>query len=141
MRERTLIPTFVFWAFLTLITPTLILLSENSKADLELNGNITETMKVRRMIGHTQSNIIRTAPLPAKSVVEDELAPAPAATVSLLPLPTSSHSHHNQTDLILSNRNSTDYDASKVQVQVKQMSNSQLLELSETTPKSNGKNM
>jgi len=38
MRERTIIPTFAFWAFLTLITPTLILLSENSKANLESNG-------------------------------------------------------------------------------------------------------
>jgi len=72
------------------------------------------------MIGHAQSNIIRTAPPPAKSVVvEEELAPAPAATVSLLPLPTPSQSHHNHTDLISSDHNTTD-DASKVQVQVKQ---------------------
>jgi len=38
MGERTLVPIFVFWTFLTIITPTLILLSENSKADLDLNG-------------------------------------------------------------------------------------------------------
>jgi len=71
------------------------------------------------MIGHTQSNIIRTAPPPVKSVVEEELASAPAATVSLFPEPTPSQSHHNHTDLISSNHNTTD-DASKVQVQVKQ---------------------
>ncbi|WJX35952.1 hypothetical protein P8452_23880 [Trifolium repens] len=123
MSERTIIPTFAFWAFLTIITPTLILLSENSKAELHLNGNITETMKVRRMNGHTQNNnIIKTAPPPqTKLMVEEELAPAPAATVSLpLPTPSRSHSHHNHT-LIRNNSNSTD-DASKskVQIQVQQ---------------------
>jgi hypothetical protein len=86
-------------------------------------GNITETMKVRRMNGHTQNNnIIRTAPPPlAKLMIEEELAPAPAATVSLpLPTPSRSHSHHNHT-LISNNSNSTD-DASKskVQIQVQQ---------------------
>ncbi|KAF7817583.1 putative transmembrane protein [Senna tora] len=39
MSERTLVPIFLFWAFLTIITPTLILLTENSKADFDLNGN------------------------------------------------------------------------------------------------------
>lgn len=38
MSERTLVPIFFFWALLTIITPTLILLSEKSKADLDLNG-------------------------------------------------------------------------------------------------------
>ncbi|KAL5073968.1 hypothetical protein RYX36_012952 [Vicia faba] len=108
MNERTLIPTFVFWAFLTIITPTLILLSENSKADLHLNGNMTETIKVRRMNGHTHNNVIITPPRPPppdKLVVEEEeLAPAPAA------------SHHNHSALIRSSGNITDDDAPKVQV-------------------------
>ncbi|XP_061350795.1 uncharacterized protein LOC133295904 [Gastrolobium bilobum] len=95
MTERTLVPIFVFWAFLTIITPTLILLSENSKADPDLNGNITEGMKVRRMI--------RTPPAPTKSVVaEEELASAPAPVPVPLPLPTptgSSHTHHNLTHI------------------------------------------
>lgn len=38
MSERTLVPIFVFWAFLTIITPTLVLLSENSKLDYDLHG-------------------------------------------------------------------------------------------------------
>ncbi|CAJ2643054.1 unnamed protein product [Trifolium pratense] len=125
MSERTIIPTFAFWALLTIITPTLILLSENSKADLHLNGNITETMKVRRMNGHTQNNnIIRTAPPPqAKLMLEEELAPAPAATVRVslpLPTPSRSYSHHNHT-LISNDSNSTDdVSKSKVQIQVQQ---------------------
>ncbi|CAK8569007.1 unnamed protein product [Lathyrus sativus] len=104
MNERTLIPTFVFWAFLTIITPTLILLSENSKTDLHLSGNITETMKVRRMNRHTQNYIIATPPPPDKLVVEDEeLAPAPAA----------SYHNHNHSALIRSSGNITDEDAPK----------------------------
>ncbi|CAL5205362.1 unnamed protein product [Lathyrus oleraceus] len=111
MNERTLIPTFVFWAFLTIITPTLILLSEKSKADLHLKGNITETIKIRRMNGHTQNNIITATPPrpppPDKLVVEEEeLAPAPAA----------SYHNHNHSALIRSSGNITDEDASKVQV-------------------------
>lgn len=157
MSERTLIPTFIFWAFLTIITPTLILLSENSKAELDLNGkisfkelliflfpyvfiqlkivsnfagNIRETMKVRRMMRHTH-NEIRTAEEAAKSLDEEELAPAPTpATVSLpLPLPTlkGSQSHHNHTLIIRSNFNSSD-DASKVQVQVKQTTGNNIID-------------
>ncbi|XP_047158444.1 uncharacterized protein LOC124829053 [Vigna umbellata] len=80
MGDRTLVPIFVFWAFLTMITPTLILLSENSKADLQSNGNITEGVKLGRMIVHTENYIIETASKPAK--FEEELAPAPE------PLPT-----------------------------------------------------
>ncbi|TKY75166.1 hypothetical protein E2542_SST03932 [Spatholobus suberectus] len=119
MSERTLVPIFVFWAFLTIITPTLILLSENSKDDLYSNGNITEGIKLGRMIGHTQNYIIRTAQPPAKS--EEELASAPAPE----PLPTStrvgptvSHSHHNHT--LISNRTHDGLSSPKIHVQVKQ---------------------
>ncbi|XP_020219738.2 uncharacterized protein LOC109802743 [Cajanus cajan] len=120
MSERTLVPIFVFWALLTIITPTLILLSENSKADLVSNGNITEGMKLRRMI-YTENNVIRTAPPPAK--FEEELASAPAPE----PLPTStrvtptvSHLHHNHT--LISNRTHDGHILSspKIHVQVKQ---------------------
>ncbi|WVZ19769.1 hypothetical protein V8G54_007091 [Vigna mungo] len=95
MGERTLVPIFVFWAFLTMITPTLILLSENSKADLQSNGNITEGVKLERMIVHTENYIIKTASKPDK--FEEELAPAPeplptTATVT----PTVSLSHQNR---------------------------------------------
>ncbi|CAJ1973294.1 unnamed protein product [Sphenostylis stenocarpa] len=98
MTERTLVPIFVFWAFLTIITPTLILLSENSKADLDSNGNTTEGMKLGRMIGHTQNYIRKTSPTPTK--FEAELAPEPAPEpipTSTRVTPTVSHSHHNHT--------------------------------------------
>lgn len=80
---------------------------------LKFAGNITETMKIRRMNGHTQNNIITATPPrpppPDKLVVEEEeLAPVPAASY---------HYHnHNHSALIRSSRNITDEDASKVQV-------------------------
>lgn len=82
---------------------------------LKFAGNITETMKIRRMNGHTQNNIITPtpprAPPPDKLVVEEEeLAPAPAASYH-------NHNHnHNHSALIRSCGNITDEDASKVQV-------------------------
>lgn len=78
---------------------------------LKFAGNITETMKIRRMNGHSQNNIITATPPrpppPDKLVVEEEeLAPAPAA----------SYHNHNHSALIRSCGNVTDDDASKVQV-------------------------
>ncbi|BAT77755.1 uncharacterized protein HKW66_Vig0095090 [Vigna angularis] len=96
MGDRTLVPIFVFWAFLTMITPTLILLSENSKADLQSNGNITEGVKLGRMIVHTENYIIETASKPAK--FEEELAPAPEPLPNTARVtPTVSLSHQNRT--------------------------------------------
>ncbi|RDX75816.1 hypothetical protein CR513_44263, partial [Mucuna pruriens] len=115
MSERTLVPIFVFWAFLTIITPTLILLSENSKADLDSN----EGMKLRRMTGYTQNYITRTAPPAAK--FEEELASAPAPE----PLPTTntkvtvSHSHHNHTLTRNRTRDGLTLSSPKEHVQVK----------------------
>lgn len=48
MSERTFVVIFVFWAFLTIITPTLVLLSETSKPALDLNGK-TLCCKVKAM--------------------------------------------------------------------------------------------
>ncbi|KAK7352321.1 hypothetical protein VNO80_17741 [Phaseolus coccineus] len=96
MDERTLVPIFLFWSFLTIITPTLILLSENSKADLGSNGNITEGMKLGRMIGHTENYIIKTAPKLAKFEEESAPAPEPLPTATRV-TPTLSLSHHNHT--------------------------------------------
>jgi len=56
---------------------------------IKFTGNITEGMKLGRMIGHTENYIIKTAPKLAK--FEEESAPAPE------PLPTLSLSHHNHT--------------------------------------------
>ncbi|KAL5189594.1 hypothetical protein HKD37_04G009258 [Glycine soja] len=124
MSERTLVPIFVFWAFLTIITPTLILLSENSKADLDSNGNITEGMKLGIMIGYTQKYSIRTASPLAKSEEELALAPAPetsSGTNTTRVTPTGSMSHHNHT--LIGNRTHdglTLFSPTKIHVQVKQ---------------------
>ncbi|XP_027942105.1 uncharacterized protein LOC114195877 [Vigna unguiculata] len=103
MGERTLVPIFVFWTFLTIITPTLILLSENSKADLDLNGqdplrNITEGVKQGRMIRHThrENYIIKTAPKDTKFEEESAPAPEPLPTTATV-TPTVSLSHQNRT--------------------------------------------
>ncbi|KAF1893361.1 hypothetical protein Lal_00001828 [Lupinus albus] len=110
MNERTLVPIFFVWALLTIVTPTLIFLSENSKADLHLNGNYTsEGMKARKMFGYTQNDdIIRTLPSLPKSVeAEEEVAsasasaPAPAPAPAPEPTPNSLHNHSlitNMTD-------------------------------------------
>ncbi|BFG17779.1 hypothetical protein CerSpe_040530 [Prunus speciosa] len=50
MSGRTYVVIFFFWAALTLITPTLIFLSETSKPYLDSNGEKIEGIKARRMI-------------------------------------------------------------------------------------------
>ncbi|XP_050214650.1 uncharacterized protein LOC126665786 [Mercurialis annua] len=71
MNERTFVVIFFFWAILTIITPTLILLSESSKPDL-LQFNVDRSgglMNARRMIDYSEKQlarkIIRSAPAPA----------------------------------------------------------------------------
>ncbi|KAI4316830.1 hypothetical protein L6164_024770 [Bauhinia variegata] len=78
MSERTLIPIFIFWLLLTFITPTLIHLSENSKADFNLNGNKTEGMRARRMMGYTDNHAMITPPNMALVEEAEEPVPAPA---------------------------------------------------------------
>ncbi|XP_054817857.1 uncharacterized protein LOC129317568 [Prosopis cineraria] len=89
MSERTLVPIFFFWAFLTIITPTLILLSENSKDDFDINGNITEGMKARRMMSDPEKYVIRFR-TKAQTTAE-EMAPSPAPNPSM-----ASYSYHDQ---------------------------------------------
>ncbi|KAF3446336.1 hypothetical protein FNV43_RR11515 [Rhamnella rubrinervis] len=72
MSGRTFVVIFVFWAFLTIITPTLVLLSETSKpyyldSNAERSG---EGTKARRMMGFTEKH-------PARPPT---LAPSPAPT-------------------------------------------------------------
>ncbi|XVF63828.1 hypothetical protein PTKIN_Ptkin09bG0117900 [Pterospermum kingtungense] len=52
MTGRTYVVIFFFWAALTIITPTLVLWSESSKPNLELNGEKSEGIKNRKMIGY-----------------------------------------------------------------------------------------
>jgi len=94
----------------------------------KFTGNITEGVKLGRMIGYTHNYSIKTASPLAKS--EEELASAPAPE----PLPTSSsgtstnrvtpmgsHSHHNHT--LIRNKTHDGFNLSspiKIHAQVKQ---------------------
>ncbi|PON40894.1 Transmembrane protein [Parasponia andersonii] len=77
MSGRTFVVIFFFWALLTIITPTLVHLSESSKSQ-HLNEEKSEEIKVRRIMAEKHS--IRTptslANLPAP-------APAPAPSVNV----------------------------------------------------------
>ncbi|XVE94686.1 hypothetical protein REPUB_Repub02eG0030400 [Reevesia pubescens] len=57
MNGRTYVVIFFFWAALTIITPTLILWSESSKPNLELNGEKSEGIKDRKMIGYGMKQV------------------------------------------------------------------------------------
>ncbi|KAK4276568.1 hypothetical protein QN277_014700 [Acacia crassicarpa] len=96
MSERTFVPIFVFWAFLTIITPTLVLLSENSKRDFYLYGNSTEVADSRRMMDYREYAIKKTTPR-ATAVAVEELTPAPAQApiVSLVTGANLTASHRN----------------------------------------------
>ncbi|KAI9118453.1 hypothetical protein K1719_010785 [Acacia pycnantha] len=94
MSDRTLVPIFVFWAFLTIITPTLVLLSENSKADFDLNGNLTDRTKARRMMGEPENDEIRfrtEAQEAMRISAKEEMAPSPSPNSSQ-----PSYSHRDQ---------------------------------------------
>ncbi|GAY43060.1 hypothetical protein CUMW_071680 [Citrus unshiu] len=56
MNTRAFVLIFFFWAFLTIITPTLILLSESSKTDLDQNGKVSEGMKPRKMMTYSEKH-------------------------------------------------------------------------------------
>ncbi|GAV65653.1 hypothetical protein CFOL_v3_09167 [Cephalotus follicularis] len=76
MRGRVFVLIFFFWAILTIITPTLILLSESSKTDLDLRGYMTEGMKARKMMADFEKHLdTLITPPPFKPS-----APAPAPT-------------------------------------------------------------
>ncbi|XP_028774022.1 uncharacterized protein LOC114731057 [Neltuma alba] len=96
MSERTIVPIFVFWAFLTIITPTLVLLSENSKRDFDFYGNSTEVADDRRVMGQREYPIEKTTAC-TTAVAAEELTPAPAQG-PIVSLPAGANltaSHHN----------------------------------------------
>ncbi|XP_062159968.1 uncharacterized protein LOC133867263 [Alnus glutinosa] len=82
MMERTFVLIFVFWAVLTIVTPTLILLSENSKLDLATNGEKREGMKARSMMGYTEKHPAGTTPIALPLTEAPAPAPAPAPTLN-----------------------------------------------------------
>ncbi|EOY14799.1 Uncharacterized protein TCM_034070 [Theobroma cacao] len=57
MEGRTFVVIFFFWAALTVITPTLVLWSESSKPELEFNGQKSEGIKDRKMIGYAVKQV------------------------------------------------------------------------------------
>ncbi|KAK4599800.1 hypothetical protein RGQ29_009729 [Quercus rubra] len=73
--ERTFVLIFFFWAVLTIITPTLIILSENSKPKLDLNGQIDEVIKVRKMMLYIEKYSTK---IPIALAPKEAPAPAPA---------------------------------------------------------------
>ncbi|OAY50706.1 uncharacterized protein LOC110615760 [Manihot esculenta] len=70
MSERTFVVIFFFWAVLTILTPTLILLSESSKPALYSNvDKITAVTNDRRMMVYAEKQprreLIPSAPMEA----------------------------------------------------------------------------
>ncbi|KAK9947057.1 hypothetical protein M0R45_012494 [Rubus argutus] len=71
MSGRIYVVIFFFWAALTIITPTLIFLSETSKTYSELQDERSEGIKARRLIGYAVKS-------PMSTTITQESAPAPA---------------------------------------------------------------
>nr|DAD40758.1 TPA_asm: hypothetical protein HUJ06_015081 [Nelumbo nucifera] len=74
MNGRAFVLIFFFWAVLTVVTPTLIILSASAKSNFNSNGEKSSGLKARRMMGSLEGERIRralAAPAPAQ-------APAPA---------------------------------------------------------------
>ncbi|XVE69857.1 hypothetical protein DITRI_Ditri10aG0025200 [Diplodiscus trichospermus] len=72
MNGRAYVVIFFFWAALTIITPTLVLWSESSKPNLELNGQRSEGIKDRKMIGYG----VKQVSYETKSSTQSEAAAA-----------------------------------------------------------------
>ncbi|KAL5845123.1 hypothetical protein ACOSQ4_011081 [Xanthoceras sorbifolium] len=85
MNARAYVLIFFFWAVLTIVTPTLIILSESSKADFDQNGKFFEVMKPRKMMAYIEKHPRTPDSLARKKL--PELAPAPAPGPSPSPSP------------------------------------------------------
>ncbi|KAF8022803.1 hypothetical protein BT93_F0346 [Corymbia citriodora subsp. variegata] len=103
MSGRTFVVIFFFWALLTIITPTLVHLSESSKLKPSLNGeNIdTEALRARKAFGFLKKpsatkrlDTARTkAPIPASGPAP---SPSPSPSPVPEPQPASSRVNRNQ---------------------------------------------
>ncbi|KAG6670718.1 hypothetical protein I3843_Q043000 [Carya illinoinensis] len=84
--ERAFVLICIFWAVLTIITPTLILLSENSKL-LDSNGEKNEGVKAkpRRMVGFADQK--RPSKAPIRLTLMEAPAPVPARARAPAPAP------------------------------------------------------
>ncbi|KAH7524107.1 hypothetical protein FEM48_Zijuj06G0083900 [Ziziphus jujuba var. spinosa] len=92
MSGRTFVVIFVFWAFLTIITPTLVLLSETSKPLLDLNGEAGEGTKTRRMMGHKDKPPIRSPTAHPAPIGAPSPSPSPSPALAPAPKPTPNRS-------------------------------------------------
>ncbi|GLT40116.1 hypothetical protein SLA2020_142720 [Shorea laevis] len=82
MTGRTFLMIFFFWAALTVITPTLVLWSESSKPDMELNGEKSERLKDRKLIGYPEA-CSRNATVSSNQLETAAPVPAPAPATEL----------------------------------------------------------
>ncbi|TQD81952.1 hypothetical protein C1H46_032503 [Malus baccata] len=88
MSGRIYVVIFFFWAALTVITPTLVFLSETTKPYLDSNGEKVEGTKGRRLIGiigyeaQRRPRVLPTTEAPAAS---PPLSPAQAPVSELKP--------------------------------------------------------
>ncbi|KAF4350126.1 hypothetical protein CsatB_008750 [Cannabis sativa] len=80
MSGRTFVVIFFFWAFLTIITPTLVQLSETAKSQAQqLNDEKNEEIKARRIMA--EKHPVRTPIAPAINSPAPSPVPAPAPTI------------------------------------------------------------
>ncbi|KAI6688267.1 hypothetical protein NL676_025095 [Syzygium grande] len=93
--RRTIVVIFFFWALLTIITPTLVHLSESAKLKLTLNGeNIdTEALRARKAFGFLKKSL---ASKPLDTARATAPVPAPSPSPSPEPQPASSRVNRNQ---------------------------------------------
>ncbi|KAJ0086712.1 hypothetical protein Patl1_09165 [Pistacia atlantica] len=77
MTDRAYVLIFFFWAVLTIITPTLILLSESSKPNFDPNGKESEGINARKMMTYLEKH--PKTPVTLRPLLnESHIAPAPA---------------------------------------------------------------
>ncbi|KDP38525.1 hypothetical protein JCGZ_04450 [Jatropha curcas] len=83
MSERTFVVIFFFWAALTIVTPTLILLSESSKPDLHSNvDKLGGVLNPRRMMGYAEKQAMTTI-VPSAAIEAPTPSPAPEPVLGI----------------------------------------------------------
>ncbi|KAK4752799.1 hypothetical protein SAY87_021597 [Trapa incisa] len=79
MSGRTFVVIFIFWALLTIITPTLIHLSNSAKHESNSQGDWrTYEIKARKMVGHIKNQLLISPRDQYLKAVSRAQAPGPA---------------------------------------------------------------
>ncbi|KAG6675012.1 hypothetical protein I3842_15G077500 [Carya illinoinensis] len=105
--ERAFVLICIFWAVLTIITPTLILLSENSKlldSNVEKNG---VKAKPRRMMGFADQK--RPSKAPIRLTLMEAPVPVPARARAPAPAPAPAPAVRQATNPALRAKRSVSY--------------------------------